>query len=44
MSALLEVDAIHTYYGLSRALFGVSLTKAKGSQTYVIVRHCTAAP
>ena len=28
---VLEVDAIHTYYGLSQALFGVSLEIAAGS-------------
>ena len=39
MSAVLEVDAIHTYYGLSRALFGVSLAVQRGECVCLLGRN-----
>jgi branched-chain amino acid transport system ATP-binding protein len=39
MSAVLEVDAIHTYYGLSRALFGVSLAVEPGQCVCLLGRN-----
>jgi branched-chain amino acid transport system ATP-binding protein len=39
MSAVLEVDNISTYYGLSRALFGVSLTVGRGQCVCLLGRN-----
>ena len=39
MAAMLEVDAISTYYGLSRALFGVSLTVERGQCVCLLGRN-----
>ena len=39
VSAVLEVDAIDTYYGLSRALFGVSLTVERGQCVCLLGRN-----
>ena len=39
MTALLEVQDIHTAYGLSRALFGVSLTVARGECVCLLGRN-----
>ena len=39
MSAVLEVDAISTYYGLSRALFGVSITVEHGQCVCLLGRN-----
>jgi branched-chain amino acid transport system ATP-binding protein len=39
MSAVLEVDGIHTYYGLSRALFGVSLAVEAGQCVCLLGRN-----
>ena len=39
MSAVLEVDAISTYYGLSRALFGVSLSVERGQCVCLLGRN-----
>ncbi|MDQ5849250.1 MAG: ATP-binding cassette domain-containing protein, partial [Pseudomonadota bacterium] len=39
MSTVLEVDAIDTYYGLSRALFGVSLTIGHGQCVGLLGRN-----
>ena len=39
MSAVLEVDAIHTYYGLSRSLFGVSLGVQRGECVCLLGRN-----
>jgi branched-chain amino acid transport system ATP-binding protein len=39
LSAVLEVDAIHTDYGLSRALFGVSLAVARGECVCLLGRN-----
>jgi branched-chain amino acid transport system ATP-binding protein len=39
MSAALEVDEIHTYYGLSRALFGVSLAVEPGQCVCLLGRN-----
>ncbi len=39
MSAVLEVDAISTYYGLSRALFGVSLAVQRGQCVCLLGRN-----
>ena len=39
MSAVLEVDAIDTYYGLSRALFGVSLAIEPGKCVGLLGRN-----
>jgi len=39
MAAMLEVDAISTYYGLSRALFGVSLAVERGQCVCLLGRN-----
>jgi branched-chain amino acid transport system ATP-binding protein len=39
MSALLELDTIHTSYGLSRALFGISLTVDAGECVCLLGRN-----
>ena len=39
MSAVLEVDAISTYYGLSRALFDVSITVERGQCVCLLGRN-----
>ena len=39
MSALLELDNIHTSYGLSRALFGISLTVDEGECVCLLGRN-----
>ncbi len=39
MSALLEVEDIHTAYGLSRVLFGISLTVAEGECVCLLGRN-----
>ena len=39
MSAVLEVDAISTYYGLSRALFDVSITVQRGQCVCLLGRN-----
>jgi branched-chain amino acid transport system ATP-binding protein len=39
MSALLELDTIHTSYGLSRALFGISLTVNEGECVCLLGRN-----
>ena len=39
MSAVLEVDAISTYYGLSRALFDVSITVGRGQCVCLLGRN-----
>ena len=39
MSAVLEVDAISTYYGLSRALFDVSITVERGRCVCLLGRN-----
>ena len=39
VSAVLEVEAIHTYYGLSRALFGVSLSVERGECVCLLGRN-----
>jgi len=39
MAAMLEVDAISTYYGLSRALFGVSLSVQQGQCVCLLGRN-----
>ena len=39
MRTVLEVDAIHTYYGSSRALFGVSLAVQRGECVCLLGRN-----
>ncbi len=39
MTALLQIDAIETYYGASQALFGVSLTIAAGEMLALLGRN-----
>ena len=41
--ALLEVDAIHTAYGLSKVLFGVSLAVEEGEVVALLGRNGGAA-